>query len=134
MFYNSYDFAAYAARKPLEADPDSKFHYSSGTANIISRIVRRAAEENYRNYYAFIYRELFAKIGMHSAKFEPDPSGTFVGSSYVFATARDWAQFGLLYLQDGVWDGERLFPEGWVAYTTTPTPQAPQGEYGAMFW
>jgi CubicO group peptidase (beta-lactamase class C family) len=134
MFYDSQDFAAYAAQKPLEAQPDTKFHYSSGTANIISRIVRRAAEADYPNYYTFIYRELFAKIGMHSAQFEPDPSGTFVGSSYVFATARDWARFGLLYLQDGVWQGERLFPEGWVAYTSTPTPPAPQGEYGALFW
>ncbi len=134
MFYASYDFAAYAAQKPLEAEPDTKFNYSSGTANIIARIVRRAAEAEYRNYYSFIRRELFDKIGMHSADFEPDPSGTFVGSSYVFATARDWARFGLLFLQDGVWQGQRLLPEGWVAYTTTPTPDAPRGEYGALFW
>ena len=134
MFYDSYDFAAYAAQKPLEVKPDAKWHYSSGTANIISRIVRRTAEEEDHNYYLFIQRELFGKIGMHSALFEPDPSGTFVGSSYVFATARDWARFGLLYLQDGVWENERLLPEGWVAYTTTPTAKAPQGEYGAMFW
>ena len=134
MFYDSYDFAAYAAHKPLEVEPDTKFHYSSGTANIVARIVRRAAESEFRDYYTFIYRELFARIGMRSVIFEPDPSGTFVGSSYVFATARDWARFGMLYLQEGVWEGERLLPEGWVAYTTTPTPTAPQGEYGAMFW
>jgi CubicO group peptidase (beta-lactamase class C family) len=134
MFYDSYDFAAYAAQKPLEVEPDTKFHYSSGSANIIARIVRRAAEKEYRNYYAFMHRELFDKIGMYSVVFEPDPSGTFVGSSYMFATARDWARFGLLYLQDGVWEGERLFPEGWVSYTTTPTPEAPLGEYGALFW
>ena len=134
MFYDSYDFAAYAAQKSLEAPPDTKFHYSSGTANIIARMVRQIAEAEYPNYYTFIYQELFAKIGMHSAKFEPDPSGTFVGSSYVFATARDWARFGLLYLQDGVWEGDRLLPEGWVAYTTTPTPPAPRGDYGALFW
>jgi CubicO group peptidase (beta-lactamase class C family) len=134
MFYDSYDFAAYAAQKPLEAEPDTKFHYSSGTANIIARIVRRAAEAEYRNYYTFIRRELFDKIGMYSADFEPDPSGTFVGSSYVFATARDWARFGLLFLQGGVWQGQRLLPDGWFAYTTTPTPDAPQGEYGALFW
>jgi CubicO group peptidase (beta-lactamase class C family) len=134
MFYDSYDFAAYAAQKPLEEEPDTKFHYSSGSANIIARIVRRAAEKEYRNYYAFIHRELFDKIGMYSVVFEPDPSGTFVGSSYMFATARDWARFGLLYLQDGVWEGERLLPEGWVSYTTTPTPKAPLGEYGALFW
>jgi CubicO group peptidase (beta-lactamase class C family) len=134
MFYDSYDFAAYAAQKPLEEEPEARWNYSSGTANIISRIVRRAAEKEYRNYYEFIYRELFHKIGMNSAVFEPDPSGTFVGSSYVFATARDWARFGLFYLQDGVWNNERLLPKGWVTYTTTPTPKAPQGEYGALFW
>jgi CubicO group peptidase (beta-lactamase class C family) len=52
----------------------------------------------------------------------------------VFATARDWARFGLLYLQDGVWEDERLLPEEWVSYTTTPTQKAPRGEYGALFW
>ena len=134
MFYDSFDFAAYAAQKPLDADPDTIWNYSSGTANIIARIVRRAVEEEYGSYYRFIYEEFFDKIGMHSALFEPDPSGTFVGSSYVFATARDWARFGMLYLQDGVWENERLFPKGWVNYTTTATPKAPQGEYGAMFW
>ena len=134
MFYDSYDFAAYAAQKPLDAAPEAKWHYSSGTANIIARIVRLAAEKEYQNYYEFIHRELFDKLGMHSAVFEADPSGTFVGSSYVFATARDWARFGLLYLQKGIWNNERLLPKGWVGYTTTPTAQAPQGEYGAMFW
>lgn len=134
MFYDSYDFAAYAAAKPLEAEPDTKWHYSSGSANIVARIVRRTAETIDKNYFVFIYRELFDKIGMHSAIFEPDPSGTFVGSSYVFATARDWARFGLLYLQDGIWNGERILPEGWVRYTTTPTPGSELGEYGAFFW
>ena len=134
MFYDSYDFAAYAASKPLVAEPGSTWLYSSGTANIVARIVRRAAESVDENYYAFIYRELFDRIGMHSVVFEPDPSGTFVGSSYALATARDWARFGLLYLQDGVWNGERILPQGWVAYSVTPTPGAPRGEYGAFFW
>jgi CubicO group peptidase (beta-lactamase class C family) len=134
MFYDSYDFAAYAANKPLETEPDAKWHYSSGTANIISRIVRQTIEKEYENYYEYLYQKLFHKIGMFSVVLEPDPSGTFVGSSYTFATPRDWARFGLLYLQDGVWNRERILPEGWVKYTTTPTPRAPQGEYGALFW
>ena len=134
MFYDSYDFATYAANKPLEAEPDSKWHYSSGTANIISRIVRQTIEKGYANYYEYLYQNLFHKIGMFSIIMEPDPSGTFVGSSYMFATPRDWARFALLYLRDGVWDGERILPEGWVRYTITPTPRAPQGEYGALFW
>jgi CubicO group peptidase (beta-lactamase class C family) len=134
MLFNSYDYAAYAAGKPLVAEPDARWNYSSGTANIISRIVRKAAEKKYPQYYAFIRKELFHKIGMYSALMEPDSSGTFVGSSYTFATPRDWARFGLLYLQDGVWQGERILPEDWVNYTVTPTPQAPRGEYGALFW
>ena len=134
MLYESFDFAAYAAGKPLVAKPDAKWNYSSGTANIIARIVRRTAEKSYANYYDFIRDELFDKIGMFSAVMEADASGTFVGSSYTFATPRDWARFGLLYLQDGAWQGERILPEGWVKYTTTPTPQAPRGEYGALFW
>ncbi|RPH49300.1 MAG: class C beta-lactamase-related serine hydrolase [Desulfobacteraceae bacterium] len=134
MLYGSSDFAAYAAAKPLEAAPDAKWSYSGGTANIISRIVRTEAEKSYRNCFTFMREELFDRIGMLSAVPEPDPSGTYVGSSYTFATPRDWARFGQLYLQDGVWNGERILPEGWIAYTTTPTSGAPIGEYGALFW
>ena len=134
MFYDSYDFAAFAAAKPLEAEPGSKWYYSSGTANIVARIVRQIVEDEYEYYYQFLYEKLFDRIGMYSAVFEPDSSGTFVGSSFTYATPRDWARFGLLYLQDGVWEGERILPEDWVAYTITPTPGAPKGEYGALFW
>ncbi len=134
MFYDSYDFAAYAANKPLETEPDKKWHYSSGSANIVARIVRQTIEKAHENYYEYLYQKLFHKIEMLSIVMEPDPSGTFVGSSYMFATPRDWARFGLLYLQDGVWNGERILPVGWVKYTITPTSRAPQGEYGALFW
>jgi CubicO group peptidase (beta-lactamase class C family) len=134
MLFGSYDFAAYAAAKPLETTPGSKWNYSSGTANIVARIVRQTIEKEYDHYYSFIYDELFDKIGMYSAIIEADSSGTFVGSSYALATPRDWARFGLLYLQDGAWQGEQLFSPGWVTYTTTPTPGAPKGEYGAHIW
>jgi CubicO group peptidase (beta-lactamase class C family) len=134
MLYESNDFAAYAADQPVVAKPDAKWNYSSGTANIIACIVRQTAEKYYPQYYTFIRNELFHKIGMYSAIMEPDASGTFAGSSYTFATPRDWARFGLFYLQDGVWQGEPILPPGWVKYSTTPTPQAPRGEYGALFW
>jgi CubicO group peptidase (beta-lactamase class C family) len=134
MLYGSHDFAAYAAARPLETTPGSKWNYSSGSANIVARIVRQTIEKEYDYYYSFIYKELFDKIGMYSAIVEPDSSGTFVGSSYALATPRDWARFGLLYLQNGVWQGEQIFSQDWVAYTTTPTPGAPQGEYGAHIW
>lgn len=134
MLFDKADSAAYAAEKPLVEEPDSFWHYSSGTSNIISRIVRDAVEGTAQDALEFPHRALFDPIGMSSAVFEPDASGTFVGSSFVQATARDYARFGLLYLQDGMWEGERILPEGWVAYTTTPTPNAPQGQYGAQWW
>jgi CubicO group peptidase (beta-lactamase class C family) len=71
---------------------------------------------------------------MNSAVMEPDASGTFVGSSYMYATARDWARFGLLYLGDGVYNGQRLLPEGWVQRTVTPAGPAARGQYGYQFW
>lgn len=86
------------------------------------------------DYLAFPYKELLHKLGMNSAVIEPDVSGTFVGSSYLYATARDWARFGQFFLQDGVWKGERILPEGWVKYSVTPAPAAPEGRYGALFW
>lgn len=134
MLYGSYDFAAFAAAKPLKTAPDSEWYYSSGTANITARIVRQTIEKESQPYYRFLYEQLFDRIGMYSAVMEPDSSGTFVGSSYTFATPRDWARFGQLYLQDGVWNGERILPEGWVKYSTTPTPKATKGEYSAYFW
>jgi CubicO group peptidase (beta-lactamase class C family) len=71
---------------------------------------------------------------MNRALIEPDASGTFVASSYSFASARDWARFGLLYLNDGVWNGERILPEGWVKYSATPALTAERGKYGAHWW
>jgi CubicO group peptidase (beta-lactamase class C family) len=71
---------------------------------------------------------------MFNTILEPDAGGTFVGSSFTFGTARDWARFGLLYYNDGVWNGARILPEGWVKYTASPAPAAAMGEYGAQFW
>jgi CubicO group peptidase (beta-lactamase class C family) len=126
------DTAAYAASKQLVANPGTRWRYSSGTTNILSRFVRLTVGES--NYLSFPHRALFKPLGMHSAVMEPDASGTFVGSSFMYATARDWAKFGQLYLQDGLWQGKRILPEGWIDYTTTPAPQAPHQQYGAHFW
>ena len=127
------DMAAYVASKTLAAKPDTVWRYSSGTTNLIQWIILNTIG-NQGAYWEFPRRELFNKIGMRSAIWETDASGTFIGSSYLYATARDYARFGLLYLNDGVWEGERILPEGWVAYSTIPTPAAAKGQYGAHFW
>ena len=132
MLFKSAHMSVFAAQSKLRYKPGEYFYYSSGSTNIISRIVRQIYFDN--DYYRLPYEDIFFKIGMHSLVIEPDAGGTFVGSSYAYATARDWARFGLLYLNDGLWNGERIWPEGWVDYTTTPTKGAKRGEYGAQFW
>jgi CubicO group peptidase (beta-lactamase class C family) len=132
MFIHSDDKAAFARGMALKNQPGEHFLYSSGTTLILSGIIRETVGDE--NYYKFPYERLFYKIGMNQAVMEADASGTFVGSSYCYASALDWARFGLLYLNDGVWDGERILPEGWVKYTTTPATAAPMGEYGAQWW
>ncbi len=133
MLYNSSDMGAYAANKPLVAPPDTLWHYSSGTANILARLIRHTIGGNITDVWAFPQQALFHRIGVTSAVIEPDASGTFVGSSYMYATARDWARFGQLYLQDGQWEDEQILPPGWVDYTRTPAP-ASHGQYGALWW
>jgi CubicO group peptidase (beta-lactamase class C family) len=134
MLYASPSMSDFAAGKPLEAKPNTKWYYSSGTTNIIARVVTEAVGGDLVSFYRFSHERLFKRIRAYSAVIEPDASGVFVGSSYMFATARDWARFGLFLKNDGVWEGERLLPKGWVDYSTTPTPGAPKGEYGAQFW
>jgi len=128
------DMAHFAADRPLAAPPGARFNYSSGTSNIISSIVARAVGD-VQAYERFLRERLFDRIGMHSATPEFDAAGTWVASSYVRATARDFARFGLLYLRDGIWDGARVVPEGWVDYGRTIESIDPQdGPYGAHWW
>ncbi|HEY9464540.1 MAG TPA: serine hydrolase [Vicinamibacterales bacterium] len=127
------DAGLYAARKSLAAPPGTVWQYSSGTTNIISRAIRAVLNDE-TMYAEFPRRALFDRIAMSSALIETDASGAFIGSSFGYATARDWARLGLLYVNDGVWEGERILPEGWVAYTRTPAPADPLERYGAHVW
>jgi CubicO group peptidase (beta-lactamase class C family) len=132
MFIRNDDKAKFAASLELEHKPGTFFEYSSGSSNLLSRIVRQEVGDD--GYHRFPYERLFHRIGMYTAILEPDASGTFVASSYGFASARDWARFGLLYLNDGVFNNERILPQGWVKYSTSPAPAAQMREYGAQIW
>ncbi len=134
MLYASRSMADFAAAKPLKYAPDTHWSYASGTTNMIARIVKDKVGGSLADFSRFSRERLFNKIKAYSAVIEPDASGSFVGSSYMFATARDWARFGLFLKNEGVWEDERLLPDGWVAYSTQPTPGAPMGKYGAQFW
>ncbi|MGB2695595.1 MAG: serine hydrolase [Dehalococcoidia bacterium] len=130
------DMGGYAAAFPADAPPDTVFNYSSGASNIVSRIVREIVGSG-EAYVSFLRRELFDAIGAKSVRPRLDTSGTWIASSYCDATPRDFARFGLLYLRDGVWDGTRVLPEGWVDYGRTPGPVQPDEQdrgYGAHWW
>ncbi|MEL6730935.1 MAG: serine hydrolase [Bacteroidota bacterium] len=133
MLYLKQGAGNYAIESSLGETPNTTFSYSSGTSNILQVILKNVVGDE-KKYLSFPYTELFDKIGMTSTVMEPDASNTYVGSSFMFATPRDWARFGLLYLHDGIWNGERILPEGWVEYTNTRTPTSETGVYGAQFW
>ena len=133
MLITQADMAGFAAAAALRVPPGTRYHYSSPSTLLLSRIIRDAVGGGPRELIAFAERELFRPVGMRRVTLEFDGAGTPVGSSYAYATARDWARFGQLYADDGVAGGRRILPEGWVDYSATPTPGAPDG-YGAGFF
>jgi CubicO group peptidase (beta-lactamase class C family) len=126
MLYLQPDMAEFAKGEPLAHPPGEAWSYSSGTAVILSRIAQDSAGEDLAE---FIKARLFAPLGITSATIEQDEHGTLVGSSYMYAAARDWARYGQFLLQDGVWRGQGLLPSGYVAMMSTPVA-ASRGQYG----
>lgn len=133
MKYMELDMAGYAESIPLATLPGSAWSYHDGNYLILSQLIQTAVGGTPSDFLRFARDELFAPLGMHHVTIEFDASGTPEGSSQMLASARDWARFGLLYLDDGVVGGKRILPEGWVTYSALPTPGAFVG-YGAGFW
>jgi CubicO group peptidase (beta-lactamase class C family) len=129
------DVAAFAESRPLGAEPGSRFNYSSGTSNIVSGIVARQVGRG-DLYERFLRTRLLDPIGMTDATPRFDAAGTFIGSSYVYAPAREFAKFGLLYLRDGTWDGTRILPEGWVDHgrLARSVDERDGRRHGAHWW
>jgi CubicO group peptidase (beta-lactamase class C family) len=134
MLFLKGDMAGFAAAKPLQNKPGAQWYYASGTANILARVVLQAAGGSLPAATNYARQRLFEPAGMTSAVFEPDAKGAFVGSSYFYATARDWARFGLLYLDGGTINGRRLLAPSFVSYVQRPAPASPRADYGAQFW
>jgi hypothetical protein len=132
MLYEASDMAKFTYEKPLAYRPDSIWYYSSGATNIVSYLIRKKLN-NDAEYYAFPRRELFNPTGMRSVIFETDASGTFAGSSYLYASMRDYVRFGLLYLNKGNWFGNQILPVDWVHKTIKPA-NGSNGKYGSFFW
>ena len=132
MLFQAEDMSRSQLEKPAAFKPDTHWNYSSGTTNLLSGILRKQFK-THQEYLDFWYTNLIDKIGMNSMLIETDMAGNYVGSSYGWATTRDWSKFGLLYLHKGNWNGEQILNENWIKYTATPTNTS-NGQYGAQFW
>lgn len=132
MLFLDSDMTKAQKEKKAIAKPTEIWNYSSGTTNLLSGILRQQFR-SHQEYLDFPYSALIDKIGMHSMVLEADIAGNYVGSSYAWASTRDWARFGQLYLDKGAWNGEQLFDPEWVDYITAPTIHS-EGKYGAHFW
>jgi CubicO group peptidase (beta-lactamase class C family) len=134
MNFDMADEAGFAEHAELADSPGTRWNYTNGNTLLLSRMIRDAAGGDSAATYRFIHRELFDRLGMAHATLEFDGAGTPIGSSAMWASARDWARFGLLYLYDGVVGGERILPAGWVEYSAQPTSADHFYGYGAGFW
>ncbi|MFT4697486.1 MAG: CubicO group peptidase (beta-lactamase class C family) [Flavobacteriaceae bacterium] len=132
MLFLTPDMSEIQKAKLLEGESNNSWNYSSGTTNLLSGFIRDQFNSQ-QEYLDFWYQELIDKIGMHSMILETDFTGNYVGSSYGWATTRDWAKFGLLYLHEGNWAGEQIINKSWVDFTKEPT-QGSDGVYGGHFW
>jgi CubicO group peptidase (beta-lactamase class C family) len=134
MLFREPSAAHFAAMKSLEHTPDTHFEYSDGTSNLLARFVFERAGASDEERWLFPQKELFGVLGMSSAVLSVDPSGCWVGSSLMIASARDWARFGEFLRRDGTWNGQRLLPDGWVTMMRHATDLSPHRTYGAHLW
>ncbi len=132
------DMAAYAASFPLVTAPGvaDSYNYSSGATNIVAANLQRVLGLDGAAMDAFLHEQIFSPIGMTSARAEFDAAGTFIGSSYVYATLRDWCRFGLLALRGGSWDGRQIVPADWIDHGRRPRSWDEEEDilYGAHWW
>ena len=132
MLFLAEDMSQSQIHKPAQFKPNTHWNYSSGTTNLLSGILRKQFK-THQEYLDFWYSALIDKIGMNSMLVETDMAGNYVGSSYSWATTRDWSKFGLLYLHKGNWNDEQILDESWVRFAATPTNTS-NGRYGAHFY
>jgi CubicO group peptidase (beta-lactamase class C family) len=134
IYAGAVDAFKYAISSPVEYAPGTVGRYRNSDPMTLGFLVRQAVEQRGEEYLTYPQRALFDRIGIRRQVLEPDPWGNFLLSGYDYGTARNWARLGLLYLQDGMWNGQRLLPEGWATFVRTPAPAWRRPEYGGQFW
>lgn len=134
VYFDGLDVFEHAVNQPLEVPPNTRWRYQNSDPLTLGLIVRRIVEARGEEYLTFPQRELFDRIGARHFVLETDAWGNFIMTGFDYGSARDWARFGLLHLHDGVWNGTRILPEGWVQFVSTPAPADKSRGYGGLFW
>lgn len=134
VYMGAIDAFHFSITRPPEAPPNTIGRYRNCDPLTLGYIIRQTAEGMGENYLQWPQKALFDRIGVRKQLLEPDPYGNFLLTGYDYGTGRNWARLGLLYLQDGVFNGERILPEGWADFVSAPAPAWERPEYGGLFW
>jgi len=134
IYTGAVDAFTYSITRPLEFEPGTDGRYRNSDPLTIGYLIKQEVERRGENYLTWPQQELFDRIGIRKQVLEPDPYGNFLMTGYDYGTARNWARIGLLYAEDGMWMGERVLPEGWTEFVSTPAPGWRRPEYGGFFW
>jgi CubicO group peptidase (beta-lactamase class C family) len=134
VYFDGLNVFDHAVNQPLEIPPNTEWRYRNSDPLTLGRIVREKVEARGEQYLTFPQRELFDPIGARHFILETDAWGNFIMTGFDYGSARDWARFGLLHLWDGMWQGKRILPEGWVEFVSTPAPADKTRGYGGLFW
>ena len=134
VYFDSLDVLKHAVNQPPKVPPNTRWSYLNSDPLSLGKIIRDTVEAEGEEYLTFPQRALFDRIGARNYVLETDAWGNFILSGYDYGSARDWVRFGLLHLWDGVWQGERVLPEGWTKFISTPAPAEPTEKYGGLFW
>ena len=134
VYFDSLNVLEHAVNQPPKVPPNTRWSYLNSDPLTLGKIIRDTVETQGEEYLTFPQRALFDRIGCRNFVLETDAWGNFIMSGYDYGSARDWVRFGLLHLWDGVWQGERILPEGWTEFISTPAPAEPTEKYGGLFW
>ncbi len=134
IYFDGINVFDHAVSFPLEAEPGERWEYLNSDPLTLGKIVRETVEAREQDYHSFPWTDFFDKIGVKNAVLETDAWGNFILTGYDYMSARDWARFGQLHLQDGMWGEQQILPEGWSDFVSTPAPASTDKGYGGLFW
>jgi CubicO group peptidase (beta-lactamase class C family) len=134
IYTGAIDAFKHSITRPLQFPPNTEGRYRNSDPLTVGWLIKQAVTKRGEEYLTYPQRALFDRIGIRRQMLETDPYGNFLMTGYDYGTARNWARIGLLYLQDGMWQGQRLLPDGWTTFVSTPAPAWKQPVYGGLFW